>query len=355
MNLERYVQRIESFLSATETDPKPLARLSKIMHGHTVEFGTRDNPFKDCSTKERFCEACKQIARKMCGSAAFFYEARYKDCFQECKNYKASLTIDNPEDTEQVKLVVTEMKRLVDQTMEKFADTTVLTAYTIENAFHLFYYADMIQQDSNSFQTYANDLCEKQQAYTKIRTALKQDATEDCVNEATRAAERTETLLHEDVSNCIMEQKDILQSFTSFNASVSNLADNSLLKSFLYCGVILQWKTITNHACADRALCAIVERSASMLNSVPMKTLTLSQMPRPPHFVNAGMAVKGIKVAGKIAVGGAKIVGYIVLGIGYIIFKALEKTTKFGLGFFIDIDDGDDGPRRISQGHYGGT
>ena len=86
-----------------------------------------------------------------------------------------------------------------------------------------------------------------------------------------------------------------------------------------------------------------------------MKTVTLSQMPQPPHFVNTGMTVKGKKVAGKIAMGGAKIVGYTVLGIGLIIFKVLEKTTKFGLGFFIDIDDDDNGPAPVPYGHYGGV
>jgi hypothetical protein len=356
MNLERYVQRIESFLSATETEPETWARLSRIMHLETV-LVTIDSPFGNCSTKEGFCEACTTTARKMCGSAAFFYESRFKDCMRECDKHSASLTIDDPEDKAQMKRTIQELKSLVKQTMGQFANKTIITAYNTENAFHLFYYADMIRKESNlrTCQTIANDLCEKQQAYTKMRATLKPDATADHEFEAEQAGEKTGTLLHDDVSECISGHTDILKPFPTFNASFSALDDNSLLKSFLRCGVTLQWKTITNPACADRALCAIQEKSASILDPPPKKNLTLSQMPRPPHFVNAGMDVKGKKVACKIAVGGAKIVGFTVLGIVYLICKALEKTTKFGLGFFIDIDDDDGGPKRISQGHYGGT
>jgi hypothetical protein len=323
MNLDHYVQRIESFLSATETGPETWTRLAKIMQSYTGKLWTRSSPFENCSTMEGFCEACTKTADKVCGMAAFFFDFKYRECLAECAKQKASLSIDSLENKDQVERAHKELEKIVEERLAKLGSEICQLTYNVENAFHLYYYADMIRttSDANEQQTHAQNLCRKQEAYAAVRLALK-TATPADVKNAVRIATATETLLPPAKSNYIITQTEILDRVPGFKKHVSELKDDAPLKSFLLYCIALQWNTIRNYELADHALCSIQTRSASTLNPPPIQ----AEMPHLATFVAAVNVTKAAKDLGE---GVAGIVIGIPCGFALIFGLAMWKSVTY--------------------------
>jgi hypothetical protein len=241
MNLEHCVRRIESFLSTVDT-PENWEQVSQKMLTYTLEITPESsNPFKGCSTKDEFCNACQEIANKLCNTAASEFQRKYEQCCKECETHRQSIDMDEIETDEQRALAEEELNQFVDDKFNQLYQSIPNFPYHVENAFHLYYYADMLQtpveypypwRKREREQWLTHELWKKQAAYVEVKYAQADDPERPDAYGIMRMAE---IQLESDNSTRITKNAVALSLFPQFKALVSQLDDTTddLFQSFL--------------------------------------------------------------------------------------------------------------------------
>jgi hypothetical protein len=267
MNLNNCMRRIESFLSTVETtDSENWTRFAQ-----TMSKLTGPGPFDACSTKDGFCGACNKTADTLSELAASEFKRQYKEFEKEVEKHKLTIDMSLVKTKADEEFALKQLNEFIDHKFAQFDDNIKDLVFNVENAFHLYYYADMLQVptddayfckrfDSNREPALALRLCQKQAAYAQISNARTDGNACMIVKEA-------EIHLEYDNSTRIVGDDQALSLFPDFKAMVTQPGADEflLLRLFLDHCVVLACQTTTNHTSADHALCAIYKQCARVL------------------------------------------------------------------------------------------